>query len=203
MPAALPPCFRQAASTMQLDASVQMQDDLDAVIHEACRVAAEGVGAGLAVVLQYRADHDALVLQAGIGWPAHMVGWAYIAASLRTTTGLAWLTGQLIHFRHLDRVHRTQVPEAMQGRGACRMVSVPIQGESHAPFGVLEVGSPDVGECAQHDLIFLRTVARSIAAAVDRHSGLMRWADHAAEALEHGRTSALDGWQQDVQIGTC
>ena len=198
-----PSSSRQASLCAQFDTFAHAQEDVSAVAHEGCRVAAEGVGTRFATLLQYRADTRTFVLQAGIGCPAGMVGRNWVAVSRETTAGLAWLTGQLIHFRCLDGIGRIQVPKAMRGHGVCRMVSVPIQGEEHNPLGVLEVGSPDAGEFALHDLLFLHALAQSMAAAVDRHSGLMRWADQAAKALEHGRTPILGGRQQDVQIGTC
>ena len=194
---------KQTSLSAGFDAFAQAQEDVGAVAHEGCRVAAEGVGTEFATLLQYRADARVFVLQAGVGCPARMVGRDWVAASRETTAGLAWLTGQLIHFRHLGGIGRIQVPEPMRGHGLRRMVSVPIQGDEHNPFGILEVGSPDAGEFALHDLLFLQTLARSMAAAVDRHFGLMRWADQAAEALEYARMPALNGWQQDVQIGTC
>ena len=198
-----PSSSRQASLCAQFDTFAHAQEDVSAVAHEGCRVAAEGVGTRFATLLQYRADTRTFVLQAGIGCPAQMVGRDWVAANRQTTAGLAWLTGQLIHFRHLDGTGRVQVPEAMRGYGVCRMVSVPIQGKEHNPFGVLEVGSPNAGEFSLHDLLFLQALAHSIAAAVDRHSGLMRWANHAAEALEHALLPARKGWQPDVQIGTC
>lgn len=71
---AAPLSFRQAALFGHFDAFARLEGDLDAVVHEACRVAAKGMGARFAGVLQYRADEDRFVLQAGIGWSAHMVG---------------------------------------------------------------------------------------------------------------------------------
>ena len=169
--------------SQQFDAFARAQGDLDAVVREACWVAAEGVGTWFAGRFQHCKDAQALVLQAGVGCPAWMIRRTRVAASLETTAGLAWLTGQLIHFRRLDRIYRIQVPELMDGHRICRMAIVPIQGECHVPFGILEIGSPDVEEFAPHDLHFLQLLARSVAIAVNRHASLMRWAVHAAEAL--------------------
>ena len=48
----------QAALIGHFDAVAYLEDDLDAVVREACRAAAQGVGGGIAGVLQYRADED-------------------------------------------------------------------------------------------------------------------------------------------------
>ncbi len=162
---------QQAALIGHFDAVAYLQGDLDTVVHEACRAAAEGVGGGIAGVLQYRADEDAFVLQAGVGWPACMVGRTRVAADLGTTAGLAWLTGQLVQFRQLDATGRIRVPEALAGQGVHRMVSLPIRSGSQRAFGVLEVGSAEAGEFTRHDLAFLQGIANSMAMAVGLHAG--------------------------------
>ncbi len=202
---------RQVALMGQLDAVACLQFDLDAVVCEACRAAAEGTGAGIAGVLQYRADEDAFVLQAGVGWPAHMVGRTRVAADLGTTAGLAWLTGQLVQFRQLDATDRIRVPEAIVGHGVHRMVSVPIRGDSQRAFGVLEVGSADAGEFTRHDLSFLQGIANGVGMAVRLHASRTEQADLALErraALAgrlHGaagrQCSAGISYQQDTQGG--
>ena len=60
--------------TAHLNALAGLKDNLDALVCEACRVAAGGAGAKFAGVLQYRADENAFVLQAGAGWPAQIPG---------------------------------------------------------------------------------------------------------------------------------
>ena len=206
--------FRQAALIAHLDAFAHQQGDLDGVVQEACRVAADGIGAGVAGVLQYRADEDAFVLQAGIGWSAQMIGRTRIAADLGTTAGLAWLTGQLIHFRQLGEIDRIRVPEAMIEHGVCRLVSVPIHGRNEEAFGVLEVGSAGTGEFTRHDLAFLQTLANSVAAAVGLHASRTSRAERTELVAE--QKAALAGslnpaasrqssvgisYQQDAQAG--
>ncbi len=206
--------FQQAAPTEHFDAFTLLEDDLDAVACEACQVAAKGAGAGFAGVLQYRADEDAFVLQAGIGWPARMVGRARVAADLGTTAGLAWITGQLLHFRELGVIGRVRVPEALVRQGVQRMVSVPIHGGHKEAFEVLEVGATDAGEFMPGDLAFLQKTADSVAAAVGLHAS--RAGRREQTELFAGRQVALAGrpgtapgrqgpagtsYQQDGQCG--
>ncbi len=208
---ATPSSFQQAALIGRFDVLAHPEGDLDTVVCEACRAAAQGVGGGIAGVLQYRADEDAFVLQAGIGWPARMVGRTRVAADLGTTAGLAWLTGQLVQFRQLDATSRIQVPEALVGYGVHRMVSVPIRGDNQRAFGVLEVGSAEAGEFTRHDLSFLQGIANGVAMAVRLHASRTEQADLALErraALAgrlHGATvrqnPASVSYQQDAQGG--
>ena len=205
---------QQVALMGHFDAVAYLQDDLDAVVHQACRAAAEGVGGGIAGVLQYRADEDAFVLQAGIGWPARMVGRTRVAADLGTTAGLAWLTGHLVHFRDLNTIDRIRVPEPLIGQGVHRMVSMLIRGDGQRAFGVLEVGSAEAGEFTRHDLSFLQGIANGVAMAVGLHASRASRTEQAELAVERGAALAgrLDvaagrqgpagiSYQQDVQRG--
>ncbi len=192
--AAALPSFGQAGLTAHFNAYIHRVDDLDAVAYEACRVAAEGVGAGFARVLQYRADEQAFVLQAAIGWPACMVGRTRIAADQGSTAGLAWLTGQLIHLRHLDAIDRIRMPEATVEHGMRCMASTPIHGGHQEAFGVLEVGSAEVGEFTRHDLSFLQRLANSITMAVGLQASRASRAEQTEQVAEQqaaGRTGQL------------
>ena len=205
---------RQPALNAHFNAFMHLQDDLDTVICEACRVAAEGIGAGLAGVLQYRADEGAFMLQAGVGWPARMVGCTRVAADPDTAAGLAWHTGQLIHLRPLDLTGCIRMPEAMIERGTRCLASVPIHGGHKEAFGVLEVGSGEVDEFTRHDLAFLRRLANSVAMAVGLHAARASRAEQAELAVDRraalaslldvvaGRQSpAAVSYQQDAQGG--
>ena len=205
---------RQPALNAHFNAFMHLQDDLDAVVCEACRVAAEGLGAGFAGVLQYRTDEGAFVLQAGVGWPARMVGCTRVAADPDTAAGLAWHTGQLIHLRPLDLTGCIQMPEAMIERGTRCLASVPIHGGRKEAFGVLQVGSAEVEEFTRHDLAFLQRLANSVAMAVGLHAARAGRTEQAELALERRAALAglLDvvagrqgpagvGYQQDAQGG--
>ena len=206
--------LQQAEMIEHFDAFAQLKGDLDAVVCEACRVAAEGMGASFAGVLQYRADEDAFVLQAGFGWPARMVGRMRVTADLDTTAGLAWLTGQLVQFHQLDAIARIRLPEAMARHGVHRMVSVPIRDDGQKAFGVLEVGSAGTGEFTRHDLAFLQSIADSVAAAVSLRARRAGWTEQVELAVERvlalaGGSSTTVGrrgpagtrYQQDTQVG--
>ena len=212
---------RQLAALMRFHVIAYRESDLGVLLQEACQSVVEGVGAGFAGVLQYRADEQAFVLQAGVGTPTRFVGRARSVANLGTTAGLAWHTDQLVHFRHLPAGNHVRVSEVATGQGIRRMVSVPVHGEGEEAFGVLEVGSAEAGEFAQSDLTFLQALADCIGAAVARHADRTRRADRAAlvaeRRVDHGcgervgrfsaqnaakrrQASTFSGLQQDDQI---
>lgn len=186
--AAVSSLFPQLAALIRLDVLARRESDLGFLLQEACRSAAEGVGAGFAGMLQYRADEQAFVLQAGVGMRACFVGRARVVADLGTTAGLAWHTDQPVHFRHFLAGSRIQMSDAAIGHGVRRLVSVPVHGASREVFGVLEVGSAEAGEFAQSDLAFLQELADCIGLAVARYAHQARRADRATLVAQRRST---------------
>ncbi len=178
---------RQLAALMRLDDLARRESNLEFLLQETCQSAAEGVGAKFARVLQYRADEQAFVLQAGVGTQARFVGRTRVAADLGTTAGLAWHTGQPIHFRDFAAGGRLNMLDTAIRRDVRRLVSVPVHGEGGEMFGVLEVGSAEAGEFAQCDLAFLQGLADRISVAVERHADQARRADRATLVAERRR----------------
>lgn len=191
-PAALSLLSWQLAALIQSNDLAHRESDLEFFLQEICRTAAEGVDAGFVGVLQYRADEQALVLQAGVGMPARLVGRARVAADLGTTAGLAWHTKRPVSFRGSAAVSRIRMSDAATGCGVRRLVSVPVHGEDEEAFGVLEVGSAEAGEFAPCDLLFLRVLADSTTEAVKRHADLARRTDGATLAAQRRRTQNHD-----------
>lgn len=163
------PALRQIAMAGWFSSFADKHDDLDLVAHEVCKVAAVGLRVRFAGLLQFRADQQVFVLQAGTGWQGADAGWVRQAADLTTTTGLAWHTGQLLHFRDLRFCGRVRAVGPMRTRGVQSVLSVPIRGVGEG-FGVLEVGSAEARDFARHDRLFLQALADRIAAAVGQQT---------------------------------
>ncbi len=202
-PTAVSSLSRQLAALMRLHVLAHRENNLELLLQEACRSAAKGVDAGFAGALQYRADEQTFVLQAGIGMQASLVGRARITADLSTTAGLAWHTDQPIHFRHLAAGGRIRMLDAATRHGIERLVSVPVHGQGETVFGVLEVGSAEAGRFARCDLVFLQAVADCIGAAVAWSAARGRradWAKLVAERRRDMREPKLEGvWRPDVR----
>ncbi|MGI4942580.1 MAG: GAF domain-containing protein [Janthinobacterium lividum] len=162
------PAFRQMSLAAWFSAYADQHNDLDLVAREACKVAAVGVRARFVGLLQFRANQRAFVLQADVGWQGTEAGSVRQAADLTTTAGIAWHTGQLTHFRSLPPCGRVRAIRPMRTQGIQSVLSVPVRGEAGKGFGVLEVGSLEVGKFTRHDASFLQALAHDLAAAVGR-----------------------------------
>lgn len=164
------PAFRQMSIAVWFSTFTEQHDDLDLIAREACKVAAVGVKARFAGLLRFDADQRAFVLQAGTGWQGIDAGYMWHPADLTTTAGLAWHTGQLIHFRSLLPCGRVRAIGPMRARGVRNVLSVPIRGKTGQGFGVLEVGSAVAGEFTRHDASFLQALAYDLAAALQQQA---------------------------------
>jgi two-component sensor histidine kinase len=137
------------------------------LLHEATRVAAEGLEADFAKALKYLPQENRFLVCAGMGWEPGVVGTATVGADTASPAGYALRTGQSVISNHLDIEERFRTPELLVQYGIRRAMNVILQGED-TPFGVLEVDSRSEGEFSQSDIVFLRGVANILGMAIER-----------------------------------
>lgn len=144
--------------------------DLETLLDEAARMAAEGLGTTLSKVLQHIAGEGALLIVAGVGWRDGVVGVIKLGTDLASPAGFALRTGAPVISNHLSGEGRFRTPQVMIEHGVRRAVNVLIRGEAGAPpFGVLEVDSRDEDEdFSDSDIDFLQSLANVMGLAIDR-----------------------------------
>ena len=140
---------------------------LEAVLTEACRVASTGLQTGYAKVLRSRPETEDLLVIAGIGWRAGVVGHATLDAGLGSPAGYALHTGQAVLSNNLVDEDRFRTPALLIEHNIHSAINVAIEGA--APFGVLEVDGTLRGEFVTADISFLQALANVLAAALVRH----------------------------------
>src|SRR5215831_11749071 len=144
------------------------------------RTAAEGLEAEFCKVLEYHPAENRLVLVAGVGWEAGLIGVASVGADLESPSGFALRTGKPVISNHLEREERFRTPDLLRAHGVRRAINVILQGEG-APFGVLEVDSRSPGEFSERDIAFLQGAANILGMAIERQ----RRERNLRSALEH------------------
>lgn len=168
----------------------------DALLDAASRIAADGLDAPLAKVLQYRPGEDTLLVRAGVGWRPGVVGKARLGADLASPAGYALKTGAPVVSNHLAAEQRFRTPRLMAEHGARRAVNVVIRGQRE-PFGVLEVDSRDPGQFSERDVTFLQGLAGVLGLAVDREAdaaqreALLRDKDLLMQEVQHRVRNSL------------
>lgn len=142
-------------------------DDLQSILDKASEVAAEGLDARFAKVLEYRSGDAAFLVRAGVGWNDGVVGHAHVGADLESPAGYAFRSGQPVISNHLANEHRFRTPQLLADHGIRSAINVLIQAPGCEPFGVLEGDSTYRGEFNDHDTAFLQALANTLAAAVE------------------------------------
>jgi two-component sensor histidine kinase len=151
-----------------------------ALIQEATRSAAAGLGADFAKVLEYVPALNRFLVSAGVGWDEGVVGKATVGADTASPAGYALKTGKAVISNHLDIEERFRTPELLIQYGIRRAMNVILGGDDSAPFGVLEVDSRNEGEFSAADIIFLRGIANLLGMAIERQ----RVEENLRQALE-------------------
>lgn len=152
------------------------QDLLDATV----RLSAEGLQAEFCKVLELLPGGGRLLVRAGVGWDAGVIGTATIGADIESPAGFALQTGAPVVSNQLENEERFRTPELLATHGIRRAINVILQGDG-APYGVLEVDSTSERDFSEKDISFLQGAANIIGLAIERQ----RYDRDLKTALEH------------------
>jgi two-component sensor histidine kinase len=157
--------LRQQAALAGFGSFALRQSDLLKVLTEAAKVCAEGLSVPFCKVCRYREEENDLLIEAGFGWKAGVVGNVVSRADTTSPQGRAFSTGQPSICNDLRKDHDFQLPAFYASHGIISTVDVLITG-SDKPYGVLEIDSNVQHNYDQHDINFLTGFANVLAEAV-------------------------------------
>ncbi len=166
-------------------------EDLDKILTEACHLVGEALGTDLAKVGELLEDGKTLRIRAKVSWNPGVVGVAEINANDGSSEGYALRTGEPMVSPNIDREERFRYPQLLIDHGVRAVVNVIIiGGRDRPPFGILQVNSRKPRDFTEEDIIFLRSYANLLAAAVGRLRvlGEVRSSRYALEATVAERT---------------
>lgn len=185
-------------------------DDLDEILTEACHLVGEAMGTDLAKVVELQEDQATLLVRAGVGWKPGVVGHATIRVADDTSEAHALKTHEPMISPDIGKETRFKYPSFLTDHGVQAVVNVVIiGGKDKPPFGILQVDSREPRKFTEEDILFLRSYANLLAAAVDRLCiiGEVRQAQallHESEArLAHAISAAgMSTWEWDTVSDT-
>jgi len=141
------------------------QNDLMKVLTEAARVCADGLDVPFSKVCRYRAAENDLLIEAGYGWNAGVVGCVVSRADESSPQGRAFTTGKPSICNDLRKDNEFELPPFYAEHGIISTVDVVIKGGDQ-PYGVLEIDNDKQHDYDQHDINFLTGFANVLAEAV-------------------------------------
>jgi len=143
--------------------------DLDVILAEACHLVGQALGTDLAKVMQLQEDGETLLVRAGVGWKPGVVGEVTLKATDDTSEGVALHTGEPMTSPDITKETRFSYPAFLTDNGVQAVANVIIiGGQDRPPFGILQIDSREPRHFTEDDIVFLRSYANLLAAAVDR-----------------------------------
>jgi two-component sensor histidine kinase len=136
------------------------------VLTEAARVCAEYLGVPFSKVCRYRAEQNDLLIEAGYGWHAGVIGNVVSRADITSPQGRAFITGKPSICNDLRDDNDFELPPFYAEHGIVSTIDVVIKGSDDRPYGVLEIDNNEQHDYDQHDIDFLTGFANVLAEAV-------------------------------------
>jgi two-component sensor histidine kinase len=157
--------LRQQAAIAGFGSFALRQNDLMKVLTEAARVCADGLSVPFSKVCRYRETEKDLLIEAGYGWKAGVVGHVVSRADSTSPQGRAFITGKPSICNDLRADNDYELPSFYGDHGIISTIDVVIKGNGH-PYGVLEIDSDTQCDYDEHDVNFLTGFANVLAEAV-------------------------------------
>jgi two-component sensor histidine kinase len=157
--------LRQQAAVAGFGSFALRQNDLLKVLNEAARVCAQGLSVPFCKVCRYRDAENDLLIEAGHGWQAGVVGHVVSRADITSPQGRAFITGEPSICNDLRTDNDYKLPPFYAAHGIISTIDVIIKG-GDKPYGVLEIDNNKQHNYDQHDIDFLTGFANVLAEAV-------------------------------------
>jgi two-component sensor histidine kinase len=191
--------LRQQAAIAGFGGFALQQADLLTILNEAAKICAEGLGVPFSKVCRYRAAEDDLLVEAGFGWHAGIIGHVVSRADPTSPQGRAFVTGEPSICRDLRANNEFELPSFYAAHGVVSTVDVVIHAKGgERPYGVLEIDNDRQHDYNQNDINFLTGFANVLAEAVataertlvlrdmiDQKDRLLEQRNILAEELQH------------------
>lgn len=158
---------RQKALADFADFALQ-SNDLDPVLHEACRLVAEAMGTKRAKVLEIDPDGESFLVRAGVGWASDIAGHVRLSMREHSSESFSLQVGAPVISQDIAREDRFDIPDFMKNAGVVALVNVPIFLPGRRPYGLLQVDDTKPRTFDEDDSTFLRTYAGILGPIIDR-----------------------------------
>jgi two-component sensor histidine kinase len=190
--------LRQQAALAIFGSFAFQEDDLMKILSEAARICAESMGVHFCKICRYREPENDLLVEAGFGWHAGVVGEVVSRADESSPQGRAFITGEPVIVRNLKEANGYQPPQFYADHNIVSTADVLIKARAGAPFGVLEIDSSEQQIYDEHDIHFLTGFANVLAEAVatSNRNQLLRETLASMQILVAEKTRLLE--QRDV-----
>lgn len=202
--------LRQQKAIERLGSFALKEARFQTILERAVETAADVLGAPLTKILQFADSADHLVLKAGTGWRAGLVGVAAVGVDAQSQAGYTLTSPTPVIVRDLLAETRFSGPQLLHDHGVRSGMSVVIPGPGPGPrpFGVIGVHDTVLRDFTEADAEFLVSMvnivanaARQQAAHEQRHLLLREMAHRAGNMLQLVSTIANQTFAAGADMG--
>lgn len=173
--------MRQQTALAKFGEFTLRTENLTEILQEGTRLAAEGLHAHFAKILELQ-EGTRMLVRAGVGWRPGIVGHEVVQADEGTFEASALRMREPIVCSDVGKQDEHKVSDFVLDHGIKAFVNVNVIGPPDGrPYGILEVDSREPRLFSEADVDFLRTYANLLSAAVQRSQLIEQLRDRAAE----------------------
>ena len=167
------------------------ESDLDSFMNHAVREVQQVLDVDYCKILELSADERSMLLRAGVGWEAGLVGTASVSAGLESQAGYTVQAAEPVVVHDLAAERRFSGPALLHEHGVTSGVSCVIA-EGDQVYGVLGAHTRSRRAFTADDGAFLQDIAAVVSSAIERQRTRMRLAIEAAVAKVLAESQGLD-----------
>jgi two-component sensor histidine kinase len=158
--------LRQQAALADFGSYAFREPSLSNILTEAARICADSLGVPYSKICRYRTTENDLLIEAGFGWNAGVLGEVVSKADETSPQGSAFVTGLPVIVPNLFEASNLVLHPLYAEHGIVSTIDVIIKGKDGEPYGVLEIDSPVQHTYDEHDVKFVTGFANILAEAV-------------------------------------
>ncbi len=176
---------RQQEAVARLGRHALEASELNTLMDEAVQVVSETLEVEFAKVLELLPNDDRLLLRAGVGWQAGLVGSAVVGTDESSQAGYTLRTDDPVVVENLRTETRFAGPSLLTDHGVVSGVSVVIAVQDRQ-YGVLGAHTAEPRQFGDDEVVFLTAVAAILGQALERATAQAA-RDQAERALKRSR----------------
>jgi PAS domain S-box-containing protein len=148
-------------------------DDLEQILHEACRLVGEALETNLAKFMLLEEDGCTFFVRNGVGWAPDVVGKVRVQACEGSPEIFSLNTNAPVISTDISTETRFRYHDFQKNNGVKAFVNVLVRGANgERPFGIFEVDSRSPRQFTESDIDFLRGYSNLLGAALKRFKTL-------------------------------
>jgi PAS domain S-box-containing protein len=159
---------RQQETLARLGERALTEVDLQKFFNEVVSTVSEILDVELVKILELLPGDAELLLRAGVGWRAGLVGSAHVSTGRDTQAGYTLASGRPVIVEDLAAETRFTGAPLLHDHGVVSGIAAPIAGRDGRAYGVLTAHSCKRRKFNDYDVSFLAAVANVVAGAIQR-----------------------------------